>query len=113
MDELNETLNQAWLASVSWIHTHFGLFLVLSALILLILEVVKLAALKNKKDQLAVNATIKIEVDLRDIRNAIKGDHAEDMQQTLPSFVDAKPQKGIFYTDSELEAMRSAGGRGH
>jgi hypothetical protein len=64
---------------------------------------------------------IKIEVDLRDIRNAIKEDHAivqplvgaEEMQQTLPSFVDARPQKGIIYTDSELEAMRSAGGKGH
>jgi hypothetical protein len=30
------------------------------------------------------------------------------MQRTLPSFVDARPQKGIFYTDSELEAMRLA-----
>jgi hypothetical protein len=57
---------------------------------------------------------IKIEVDLRDIRNAIKEDPlvgAKEMQRTLPSFVDARPQKGISYTDSELEAMRSAAGR--
>jgi hypothetical protein len=59
---------------------------------------------------------IKIEVDLRDIRDGIKGNHArvqplvgaEEMQRTLPSFVDARPQKSIIYTKSELEAMRSA-----
>lgn len=33
------------------------------------------------------------------------------MRTSTPSYLDAKPQEGIVYTESELEAMRSRQGR--